>query len=82
MLQVGGAQRAEMSAPPWLVRAVAELVPEELVREEKDTTSGSELIQVKGGLVKVNPRESTTVACNKTELPLVTLTELAVVPEA
>jgi len=82
MLQVGGAQTAEMSAPPGLVCAVAEFVPEELVREEKDTTSGSELIQVKGGLDKVKPRESTAVASSVTELPLVTLTELAVVPEA
>jgi hypothetical protein len=53
ILQVGGEHEAEISAPPGLECAVAEFVPVDVVRDEKDTTSGFELVQVKGGLVRV-----------------------------
>src|ERR1035438_5526071 len=80
MLQLGGVHEAVTSAPPRLACALAVLIPVEFERVEKDRTSGWLLLQVRGGLVRVNPRVSTAVAWNVMPLPLPTVIEFPLRP--
>src|ERR1700678_1019974 len=84
-LQLGGVQEAVIVVPPRLLRAVALLVPVVLVRVAKAATSGSVVLQVRGGFASglslATPyRVSIAVAVTVTEAPLFTMMEFPARP--
>src|SRR5271156_1886279 len=80
ILQLGGVQEAKMVAPPELLRAVALLLVLVDVVLLKAITSGSVVLQVRGGLAKgvllaIPHNVSSAIAVTGTVSPLFTVIE-------